>query len=184
MTYNSTLRVLSIDPGSSKCGTSILDYSEEKTHVIYAETIDAEYLSRYYKDVAFIHGDKYARLIAISRQIEKLLYLYKPDMVISESPFYNRLRPGAYGVLVEVISIIRSTVFNYNPSTSFSTIDPSTIKNALKVKGTSGDKSLMRNALLLKDISYEEYLSPLTFDEHTVDAIAAGLALCILLNTP
>lgn len=175
--------ILSIDPGSTFTGVTISKLNNDGSiHILFVETIKADKLIKHYRDVEFIYGSRYARIIAICNQIKNLLELYQPDAVVCEQSFYNPSRPGAFAALVEVITMLRTTVFQYNPSISFDTIDPSTIKNAVNVSGTSGDKDKMKEALKKLSLSYECYLQPELFDEHMVDSVAINFCFCLLIN--
>ena len=172
-------RILSIDPGCSHMGTAILDlFLDGSIMVQYAETIHTDKLIKYLKDVNYTHGGRYAKLIAINTQLKNVLTLYQPNVIVSENAFINPKRPVAFGALVEAISMVRTTVYQHNPSIPLETIDPSSIKKAVGVSGISGDKGLMQAAMLKCNLLYEPYLNPHLFDEHTVDACCIGYAFC------
>jgi hypothetical protein len=56
---------------------------------------------------------------------------------------------------------------------NFDTIDPSTIKKSIGVKGNSGDKELMREAV--RKITNNSVPVDI-MDEHSIDSIAIGYA--------
>jgi Holliday junction resolvasome RuvABC endonuclease subunit len=177
------MRILSLDPGTNFTGVALLELDKDGViAVILAETINANTECKHYKDVEYIHGLRYAKIIAIETRLKELLSLFNPQLVISESPYFNPTRPQAFSALVEVLSMFRSAVYRFNPSIVFETIDPSSIKNSLSVKGNSGDKLLMKQALINTGLIYYNNLDVNGFDEHTVDAVAVGYARCIELN--
>ena len=180
---NRSLRILSIDPGTSYTGICIADlFSDDILRVRFVETINAERLAKHLRDIEHIYGARYARILAIGNQLQHLLELYSPDVIVSEAPFYNPSRPQAYGALVEVVTMLKTTVCRYNSSLTFVSIDPSTVKKGVGVSGASGDKDLMKLALQKCNILYEAYLNPNSFDEHSVDAVAVAFGYCKTIN--
>lgn len=178
------IRILACDPGSSYTGIAILDlYSDGTIRVPFVETIDATYLIKRTQDVVFKYGEKYARILAIITQIENILNIYNPEIVSIEAPFYNPKRPRAYGVLCEVVSVIKYTIYRFSQVIPFYEIDPSSIKKSIGVSGTSGDKALMLENLTKIGLLYEEHLSYWSFDEHSIDALAVGYTTCVRLNS-
>ena len=123
----------------------------DTVNVVFAETIDSAKLIKRLDYITEIHSERFAKIYAINKRIDKLLKLYTPHIVVSESPFINTRRPDAFAALVEVISAIRTTIFNHDPSVPFYTIDPSSVKRNMGVSGISGDKNLMKQALLNLD---------------------------------
>ena len=177
-----SIRILSIDPGTYHTGIAIMDLDYlGKINIRFVETIDSEHLSLTMGDVIHIHGDRFARILAITRQITHLMELYKPNVIVSESPYMGRF-PTAYGALMEVLAMIRLTIYQCNPSMEFLTIEPSVVKQAFNVKGTSGNKQLMYEGLLKLNLDFDTYLHWQNFDEHSIDAIAVGYAHCKRLN--
>lgn len=178
-----TARVLSIDPGTTNTGIAVLDIDDQDhIHLLFVTTVDGSQYLNQYRDVEYIHGTRYARLYAINKQLLEIIQTYQPDIVGSEAPFYNPRNPGAYGALVEAITLYRTTVFNNCPSMGFLTVAPSIAKQALKVKGTSSNKSDMTQGLLKSKLSYEPSINVSLLDEHSVDAIAVGIVICEDIN--
>ena len=114
----------------------------------------------------------------INLRLAKLLLMYKPDKIVSESPYLGKF-PASFAALVELLYAFRLTVFDYNPSIYMFTIDPPTVKKHMGVKGTSSDKTLMQQGLKKKKINYNEYRF-LDLDEHAVDAMCVGLTFVSL----
>lgn len=99
--------------------------------------------------------------------------------VASEHPYINPGMPGAVIPLAECLLIEEQAVFEYDPYMSLEKIDPSSIKKAVGVSGTSGDKHAMTEAIkkipeimdvLVGDID--------TMNNNAVDSIA--VAYCSL----
>ena len=175
--------VLSIDPGTNCTGVSIITYEEGQDPFIHhVETIKAERLALRYMFVIGIHGIRYAKILAVADRLYKLFTVYKPDMVVSESPYMGRFAQ-AFGALTEMLAEIRNRLFLYNATMYLNTLEPSIVKKFLGVKGTSGDKEAMRTAVLKQALSYSTYIKPEELDEHSIDSIAVGLCFISKLNS-
>lgn len=171
-------RILSIDPGSNSMGIAVIDVSpvDFKPTVVHAATVNVHALLSHYETTAQMHGDRIARLIAVEKTMYKLLSVWEPEMVVSESPYMGRF-PQAYAVLVDCLSAIRRALNDYDPTQMLHTIDPASIKKAVGVSGKSGDKEAMKRAVrALSDLSVDTCLHMSEIDEHSNDAIAAGYA--------
>lgn len=174
--------IMSIDPGTNSTGVSILSVDYPTVKVIFAETIKADRLMSNYSYIEQIHGSRYARIIATADRIAHLLTIYPIDAIVSESPYMGRFAQS-FAALTELISEIRNRIFCFDNGLFLDTIDPSTVKKFMGVKGTSGDKDLMRKALNNKFLLYDDYLKPAEFDEHTVDSICVGLSYVDKITT-
>ncbi len=169
------MRILSIDPGTNRTGVSILEY-RDAPFVLFSETIYAEKMLYQQPYIEEIHGSRFARIYITASHIEKLLYIYKPDIVVSESPYMGKFA-NSFAALTELITSIRMMTFHYNDRLEFVLIDPASVKKFMGVSGKSGDKELMRKALTKQQLSYESSISINNLDEHAVDSIAIGLWL-------
>jgi len=174
---------MGIDPGSSHCGICIMDMDiKGQCRVCHIETIHADLLLKHYQDVIYIHGERFAKELAIGDKFKLIINLYRPNLVISEAPYFNPGRPQVYSVLVELLTMFRHFVFQVSNTLQFETIDPSSVKKCLKVSGTSGDKNLMLEGLLKQPILYDEHVTITALDEHSVDAVAVAYYKCVELN--
>jgi Holliday junction resolvasome RuvABC endonuclease subunit len=176
MTHN-PVRFVSIDPGSVWVGVAIWEVAEDQQSitVVHAMTLDLSRLARMHHE-AFteVHGDRGGRLHALTSTLCHLFDVWRPVAVCSEAP-YSSKHPQAFEALVESLSAIREALRAYDIAISLKTIDPSTIKNGVGVKGNSGDKELMRAAIQ----RHSRLILPLAIEslsEHAVDAIAVGYA--------
>lgn len=170
----SIFRILSIDPGSETIGYSVMDIDNHSKKILHitAWTITGSKLVTLSELAAINHGARFARIRAHSQMLIKILAQYEPSYVAIETPYYNPRRPGAFEVLVEVLAMIRNTIFDWNPWITIELTDPATIKKKIGVSGKSGDKQAVRNAL--SDIlTVGSFITP-ELDEHAVDAIAVG----------
>ncbi len=101
-------------------------------------------------------------------------------IVASESPFFNTRRPNAFAALLEVLTMIRDSVIEYNPYQPLIGIDPPTVKKAVGAPGNA-DKTGVLSALFGISNSLKldkKYIDQL--DEHSVDAVA--VAYCAYVN--
>jgi len=165
-----------MDPGTNFNGYCIVDYQQNKVPEIkFIETqIVSSGISKH-NYMAHLYGDRFAKIYYIGLQYKKLLELYKPRYVVSESPYLGRF-PASFAALTEVLSIYRNVLSVCMLGTPLDTIDPSSVKCAMGVKGTSSDKNKMSDALSKLSINYNEYsLSEL--DEHSVDAMCVNLTM-------
>ncbi len=174
-------RVLSIDPGTNHLGYAIMDVDYANSHepiaLVEVGTLNAAVLSRPYTTLLEVHGEKVTKLYALEQAIKRILEAFKPDIIVSESPYMGSF-PQAYAALVECLKTIRSALIEHNPCMPLHIIDPASIKAAVGVSGKSGNKGLMTEAVagLVSKNAIITDVDIATLDEHSVDSIAAGYA--------
>jgi Holliday junction resolvasome RuvABC endonuclease subunit len=176
------MRILSIDPGLHHCGFSVLELDQNGVPlVIHSETMDSDSHIKHLKYVSELHGERLARLSALSDYLLGLLTQYKPHVVCSEIPFWNPGRPGAFEVLVAVVTTLNNVVFSYDKSIIFERIPAAQVKKNLQVSGSSSDKDLIKKALIEKEIKFVG-VSLETLGPDAIDSIAVGLHMCETFN--
>ncbi len=172
-------RILGIDPGTNKLGVSVLDVclATNAISLRFSQTFDGHVMSRDYRYVSRVHGDKVARLEAHRENLYILLTHWQPHEVVSEAPYLGRF-PAAYAALVECLTAVRHALSAYDWNMPLLTVDPPTAKNAVGVNGKSGDKDLMAAAVhRLVDLGFllnPEGIVLSSLDEHSIDSIAVG----------
>lgn len=172
---NHNVRVIGIDPGCTNLGLARLDFDNRTLDIVDSEaiTLNADRLLGHDLMTDFTHSERTTKVMALARGLDNILARYQPSVVCCESPFYNRLRPGAFGALTEILSAIHTSVLNYNPGVQLILYPPSTIKKALGGSAFA-DKTSVRNQMLpLGDIlklSGPYHITQL--DEHSLDALA------------
>jgi Holliday junction resolvasome RuvABC endonuclease subunit len=119
-------------------------------------------------------GDRFKRIASLKECLFGILQQTTPLCVSVESPFFNRFRPQAYGVLMEVMSSIRETVFCYDAWMVPYLIDPSSVKNAVGAHGAAKKEVIQAMILSLPDLNPVVDLR--SIDEHSIDAIAVNYA--------
>jgi Holliday junction resolvasome RuvABC endonuclease subunit len=177
-----SINILAIDPGTTKCGMAILNLNHlGEISLLYAATYE---LSKELKPFAYLlnnNGSTAAKHAFICKKITELFEEYTPLVVGSEIPYWNPKFPAAYGPLMAIVGIIQNCALTINPGIYFEKIPAAIVKSNLKVKGNSGDKSLMLEAIKKRSLYYDSInLNDLGPD--SVDAIAVGLCICDMLN--
>lgn len=171
-----TVTICGIDPGTNHLGICYanVDMSDLSITAVMAETLNADKLNYdcplYYPSSAMTQGsDRHVKLQLYYQYLSMSFIVNKPSLVIAESPFFNRFRPGSFAPLVETLSIIRNAVSDYNHFVPFITYEPSVIKLAVgATAGANKDKvkvAIESNQLLQQFINQD-------MDEHSVDALA------------
>jgi Holliday junction resolvasome RuvABC endonuclease subunit len=168
---------LSIDPGTNYLGVSryVLKWPTTQIEAVYATTYRVDHLEHDYVDETS-YTERFGKIAKLQKVFDDLLKQFDPIVVISEAPFYNRLRPSAFAPLVELIQTLRWTNFLHNPYVGFHTVEPIVVKKSLGANYLA-DKLQMRQAL-----ADHQVLNPLMkncvdqLDEHAIDAIAVGWA--------
>lgn len=167
------IKIIGIDPGTTSLGICIVTINPYTYQVsnLDANTIFANKLPSYDKYLSSIHGDLMARIFAYRSYLEELFIMYKPTLIGSESPFFYRTHPGAYGPLVETLAAIREAVWRYDNTLPLITIPPSNVKKAIGAKGNANKDDVFKALLNYTPFNLDPvFISQL--DEHAIDAIA------------
>jgi len=170
-----TVTILSIDPGTIRLGFSIIKLSIKDLEIVeaFAWTIEATRLDFYKEDVIQIHGEKFARIIAIKKMFKYVLEFYRPLSVVCESPFFNMARPSAAGPLYELLATIEQTVFEWDNQKPLYKVEPKTVKKAVGASANAKKDEVRIAVSKVKELQ----CACLDFlDEHAIDAIAVGYA--------
>ena len=178
----SNYKMLSIDPGLNNTGIAIfeIDYNTKIINSIEAYTI---LTNKLYNNTGLdeeFFTERKIKLYKLKRAIQEILILKNPCIVACESPFFNPMRPMAYGALLEVLSIIHSSIIEYNSNIPFISVEPLLVKKIIgagMMKGKLDVKEAVKNnkSIISKLRNNIELL-----DEHSIDAIAVGYTF---LNT-
>ena len=173
--------LLAIDPGLNNVGIAIFTLKLEpfKIESIKAWTLKSEKLV---DDSGLDDDDFIERLHKrknIASALSKILHHYQPCIIVSESPFFDRRKPGSFEVLSEVMTTIMDTLIDYDPNIQFTTIPPLVVKQVLGVAGQKG-KEVIKEAMGKE----HELLSALEddfekLDDHAIDAIGVGHAYLV-----
>ena len=173
--YRAPYNIVSIDPGSNFLGIAVttLDPVTNTILNITAFTIVVEYLihTDYTRSIENIRPSKMSK---IRHEMLKILDYYNPKVVVCESPFFNRLRPGAFAPLVETLYVLQSAVLEYDSTVPFMPVEPSVIKKAIgagHICGKDEVKTVIGRNLEIQNALTTPYV---TLDEHSIDAVAIG----------
>lgn len=165
--------ILGIDPGSFTMGygcmkIDALDPTKIRNAIAWTDT--GPKLPGYIRYNTFLYDDKFARLQAHKKKLGEILEAYEPTHVACEAPFYNPARPNAYGVLVEVTTLIREVVYAWDPQIQVFFVAPSLVKKNFGAKGSK--KEHMAEAFTVKtDLHFPGTEG---IDEHAIDALAVA----------
>lgn len=177
-----SLRIMGIDPGTENLGMSlgVCDFITPNFNIIDATTFDIKTII--HKSTPYL-VEFQSRNIALHNAIYNLVYQMvgdlQPDLVICESPYMDKRFPLSYMLLSLCCLAIEKAVRDYSIFIPFELVDPATAKMGVGAKGNSGNKELMREAVLNnKLITGSMDLNQL--DEHSIDAIA--IAACGFLG--
>ena len=172
---SSQATLIGIDPGSTCVGicTMQVDLLTEQIISTYAYTLHLDKLggSDWMSDN---YGDRFKRIAKLKECLYLIFQENSPLCISIESPFFNRFRPQAYGVLMEVMSSIREAVYVYDMWMIPYLIDPSSVKNAVGAHGAAKKEVIQAMILNLTDLNPRVDLKSL--DEHSLDAIAVNYA--------
>lgn len=171
--------IIGLDPGTDTLGVSILTFNVYSLQIITSEAFTLRGGKMMNKDgwSALQKGERFAR---IEKLKDKLLDIFNKEMplfIVSESPFFSRTHPMAYGALMEVLTNIHQAAYEHDPWVTLHTIDPPRIKNAVGAKGGSKKDAVREGVLKLGPEL--RFIGPgllEQLDEHAIDALAAAYA--------
>ena len=162
-------RVLSIDPGSRKgLGICISEYGMDAMSVLHAATIVVDDIIKDYE----VEVDRFD---VITDVIMELIRQWWITEVVVEDIFFKPGRLLAYRALLLTHNAIRIAIRD-TLGGSFTLIRANEAKVSVGVPNNSGDKELMKKALLTprEDLKFSVELDLMWQEEHAIDAIAIG----------
>jgi len=168
---SSCVNLVGIDPGSMCAGVCVMSIDVE-TESILSTNAYTLHLDRLGGNewISENIGDRFKRIAKMKEILLNIFHQTKPLCIAIESPFFNRFRPQAYGVLMEVMSGIREAVSTYDLWMPPYLIDPSSVKNAVGAGGAARKEVVQAMILNLTDLN--PIVDLRTLDEHSLDAIA------------
>lgn len=175
-TFFKPYNFLAIDPGSNFLGLAVYTIDPSYNSILNIKTfsIIVEYVPAPFYVNSDLYSGRTEKLLKINEEIRRFLIYYNIKLVVCEAPFYNRLRPTAYGPLVEVMATIQKTVLEYNNEVPFLTVEPSVIKKAVGAGHISGKDEVKKAIGANPEITSKLEINLNLIDEHAVDAIAIG----------
>lgn len=166
--------ICGIDPGTRFCGVCFLNIDFNYNIIdININTLNPEN-NPLFNIGQNAHDEITNRLFNIHNVLLKYFKYYSPISISVESPFYNRLRPGAYGPLVEAMHVVKNAAFTFNKNTNFRLYSPSIIKLAIGSNYKASKDEVKESILNLKELNkeYKELLN--SGNEHEIDSFAVA----------
>lgn len=175
--------IVGIDPGSDTLGFGAIQVDVRNWDIIQS-TAFTFHGSRLAKDSWFsgIHGARAGRISAHEDNLVRMFQFYQPFQVASESPFFNRRFPQAYGALTETVSAIRNALWRYDCWQSLFMIDPPTVKLSVGAASHAKKDEVKIALMALPDLNYNGDTPLELLDEHSIDSLAAGYARLKILR--
>ena len=174
-------RVFAIDPGTTTCGWSLLEYNIEdgnvtvlKTGIISSRKVVVRAAMR---DKVAVFGKTILVLEILRKKIHELLISSKPDYVVIEDAFFNPKRPSAYAILLQCIVTIRRLIYTEYEMPLY-TVPTRVAKQTMT--GNGGDKKECIQDKIIKrdDIIFKNDKLKYSLIVDEADSIAVGYHFC------
>ena len=176
------ISICGIDPGTSSLGFShgMLDTQTGHLEIVSAYTIDGDTLVNG-KDRLTLnlkHGKRQARMYCIADKLAEEFCTAQPDICIIED-FFSARNIKTYGTLMATQQMVMMSLHFTCPLSYVRVIKPGIGKNSFGVKGNSGDKQEMVDAVpTLTNTTFPDgFLDEVKPD--TADAIAQMYAFVV-----
>lgn len=169
---------LFLDPGLNNTGVSVyrIDQYEGKVLSIEAGTLSAVRLIDDSGVDDEFHEERIIKRLQMGSALRVWLESYAPDIVVTESPFFDRKKPGSFQILSEVLTTLYDEVLRYNRMVRFQKLAPQAVKKSLGVAGIKG-KEIVKEAVEKTALIMEHFPNGIDhLDEHGIDATAVGYA--------
>lgn len=142
------VKFVGIDPGTSFPGVGLIHYDVEEKKIVRATAVCLHLEKMAKRSPHFEYQTlRFLKLQAFRMFLRDLFKKERPMAIASEHPYINPRMPGAVIPLAECLFMTEQEVHRYDPYMQLEKIDPSSIKNAVAVKGNSGDKHAMTEAI-------------------------------------
>lgn len=166
---------MAIDPGTNAIRVSIMDVDliNFDIKVLMSTTFHPDKSLRYMSGYLSHHGELDAKLQVIEDLLIDVMLDYNVDDVVSESPYMGR-HAAAFKALTQCLQATRYALLRYDYTLHLHLIDPATVKQNVGVSGKSGDKNLVKQAVLRLPLVVVETVDLMSLDEHSIDSIAVG----------
>lgn len=174
---NGVVRIIALDPGTNNLGLTVMSINILSMCVVETTTFTVTVKNNLLlPDDEDNYGLRQAKLNYLVSVVIDAVIKYDAITLVSEGPFYNMRRPGAFAPLVELLQQIKVELYKIRPLVKFVVYEPSTVKQGVGAKGNA-DKDNVKIALRnvvekLKFISLDALDS---MDEHSVDSIAVAI---------
>ena len=172
---STTVAVMGIDPGTITLGVGIIYFDALTFEMTRSEAYTFNGGKLPGSDwVEAIESHKRRRIMAHQQNFQAMLERVTPLAVACESSYININRPSAYGPLVEIVSALRDTLYQFDKWRTLYMITPGEVKNAVGAKGGAGKDPVKAGMLLQPDLVRTCRMDISELDEHSVDALAVA----------
>lgn len=168
------LSMVGIDPGSRKLGLAVLEFDARTLEIVSTDSRTL-FLEKMAKDSPLNEsmGELYARLHVAKEYLRKFFLHRRPIRINSETPFFNKKFPGAYGPLVKTLTMIETAVVEYDSTMPLNYIPPSVVKMRVNANTKVSDKDNVRVCVqALPDLNYKGSIPFSKLDDNGVDGLA------------
>ena len=160
---SAAVRILGIDPGSSRCGYGLIEKQGWRLNLIKAGLIEIK------------ESDSSQRLFYLGKDFERLLKKLKPDLVAIEKIFFTKNVKTAIAV-AQARGLLLYLITKYQlPITEFT---PNQVKRAVTNYGSADKKAV---AKMVRLILGERELKEI---DDTTDALAVAITAAGLSTDP
>lgn len=171
------VRVLGMDPGSN-LGLTVTEWDlneESNKKVLTCFTLPAKKAVEKCP-VAYLTLSNQARYLGAAVVIKEMVEEYDVIAIACENTYFSGMAQ-AFRSLTEQDIVTLTEIRRAYPHIPLAMPSASTVKKFVNVSGKSGDKDLMKKALLTRnDLSYGD-LKLDSADEHSIDSLAISLWL-------
>jgi len=178
LTHHDQFTILAIDPGLHHIGLSVYKVQANPPSILSISAFTLH--SHRVVDTSGLDDDDYIERVRIRhsmlRAFKGVVIDVMPDIAVSESPFFDRRKPGSFAILTEVMTGLFDTVVEVNPLIRFSTIAPQSVKQVLGVAGQKGKEVVIEAMAGFTEITDALDVDLNDLDEHGVDATGVGFA--------
>lgn len=174
---NNVVNIIAIDPGTNNLGLTVMTMNYITMKVVKVNSITITIKNNLLlPDDEENYGSRQAKLNYLTSVVIDAVIKYDAITLVSEGPFYNMRRPGAFAPLVELLQQIKVELYKIRPLVKFVVYEPSTVKQGVGAKGNA-DKDGVKIALekLVRDLKIIDMDLLNKMDEHSVDSIAVAM---------
>jgi Holliday junction resolvasome RuvABC endonuclease subunit len=176
---NTIIKILSIDPGFTCLGWSLLEYNIELGTINIVKYGDLKILKQIkkQKELAKIYDRQVLSSMYLETEMLKLINSLKPHFTVIEDVFINISRPQAYSSLLLCVHVISRILYQYFQQPLYK-ISPRSVKMIVTGTGNS-DKELIHDTILNNEKIKIKENKQITLDKllsHHTDAMAVGFS--------
>lgn len=172
--------MVTLDPGLNNIGMSFWDLSAHPVHPLFIESLTLQ--SHRVRDRVSYNDDLVDdQRMKLNRMIDAVMSLiipFGPSIIAFEAPFFDRLRPSSYAILVRIVSEIEQRILNWNSVARIYAIPPQSVKMAVGKAGIKGKEVIKEAVAGIDEIQSALVTDFNTLDEHAIDSLAVGYS-CI-----